>query len=111
VRALADKTNSIQGRYWINRALAAGAGEFSTRNLTRMRLGLAPQRKVLLQHRKTGKLKTRWESIELHHNRGGRGIPGRDSPFDLREVTPSQHEGIDQFRHTGYDVLNVLEGL
>ena len=107
-REAAEKANTIQGRYWMNRAVQAGPGEFTQRQLARMRAGFAPE--VQIRVRLTdGTVEMRWASKELHHNFGNRGVPPFDEPIHLREVWPWQHSQIDRFRHTGYEFLGFVE--
>jgi hypothetical protein len=104
-----EKAETIQGRYWMNRAALAAPGEFSKRQLAKMQAGFAPQVKVLIKNRQTGLTEIRTISKELHHDAGRRGNPGFDEPIHLREVWPWEHELIDEFRHTGYDIVKILD--
>jgi hypothetical protein len=107
-REAAEKANTIQGRYWMNRAVQAGPGEFTQRQLARMRAGFAPEVQIRVRL-PDGTVETRWASKELHHNLGNRGVPPFDEPIHLREVWPWQHSQIDRFRHTGYEFLGFVE--
>lgn len=107
VRDAANKVNSIQGRYWMNRAALAATGEFTERQLKVMRAGFAPKAKVRVKG--PNGIEIRNVSKELHHNRRGRGRPGFDEPIELREVWPWEHELIDDFRFTGYEFLNFVD--
>lgn len=103
-----EKMHTIQGRYWMNRAVAQ-TNEFSIRQLRDMSKGFAPQVKVQVKEIKTGMIVEKWISKELHHNLGNRGFPGFDEPLHLREVWPWQHEILDSSRRTGYQVLKMLD--
>jgi len=105
----AEKANTIQGRYWMNRAAAAAPGEFTPRQLAKMRAGFAPQVKIRVRNRATGEIEMRTVSKELHHNLGNRGTWPFDEPLHLREIWPWQHELIDELRHTGYDFLGIID--
>ncbi|QGJ69331.1 Hypothetical protein PBC10988_10050 [Planctomycetales bacterium 10988] len=67
-REATEKANTIQGRYWMNRALQAGPGEFTQRQLTTMQAGFAPRIRVRVRNRATGQIEVRSVSKELHHN-------------------------------------------
>jgi hypothetical protein len=104
----AEKMGTIQGRYWMNRAAAAAPGEFTARQLAKMRAGFAPQARVLVRN-SAGEIETRTISKELHHALGNRGTSPFDEPINIREVWPWQHESIDAYRHIGYEFLNFLD--
>lgn len=78
--------STIRGRYWKNRGLNAKGGEFSEKNLKRMRKGNAPR----LFDPGTGKV----ESVELHHPKGR----GDGNLFQFEELLPSQHAAKDPYR-------------
>ncbi len=83
------KWSTVRTRYWKNRAYYAQEGEFSTKNLARMKKGRAPQR----YNEQTGKM----ESMELDHT-----PPQREGGlFDFQEVWPDEHAAQDPYRHTG----------
>jgi hypothetical protein len=103
--ALPAKVNTIQGRYWMNRAMFAQSGEFTSEQLNMMRLGFAPEARAYVRMNKTGESKWITARLELHHVCGGRGIPGFDTPRNLEEVWPWQHESLDPSRHTGYTFI------
>ena len=88
----AEKANTIQGRYWMNRASAAAPGEFTPRQLAKMRNGFAPQVKIVVRNRATRQIEIQTVSKELHHNLGNRGTWPFDGPLHLRELWPWQHE-------------------
>ena len=71
-----------------------------------MRAGYAPKASVLVRDRDTGKYSIKVVTLEIHHNRGGRGTQGFDEPIDLREVWPWEHEQLDPSRHPGYDIIS-----
>jgi RHS repeat-associated protein len=81
--------DTVRYRYWRNRFAAAAPNEFTSINMDRMRRGRAP-------HDELGR------PIELHHDIGQRfGGPEINNPRNLREVTASQHEALDRYRHLG----------
>jgi hypothetical protein len=84
---------TIRSRYWINRA-ATGGAEFAEANRAIMGRGFAPKARVIVRVRETGALEERLVEKELHHARGNRGVAGFDSPLDLREVWPWEHEEL-----------------
>ena len=84
-REAAEKANTIQGRYWMNRAVQTAPGEFTPRQLARMRAGFAPEEQIRVRL-PNDTVETRWASKEVHHNRGNRGVPPFDEPIHLREV-------------------------
>ena len=98
--------DTIRHRYWRARAQLATDGEFSPQNLGLMRAGYAPKASVLVRDRDTGKYSIKVVTLEIHHNRGGRGTQGFDEPIDLREVWPWEHEQLDPSRHPGYDFIS-----
>lgn len=108
--AAIPRIETIQGRYWMNRAAAAKPGEFTLRQLRSMREGFAPQVRVTLREFRSGRFRTKWISKELHHASGNRGVPGYDTPADIYEVWPWQHATIDPRRHVNYEVLELLGG-
>ena len=98
--------DTIRHRYWRARAQLATDGEFSPQNMGLMRAGYAPKASVLVRDRDTGKYSIKVVTLEIHHNRGGRGTQGFDEPIDLREVWPWEHEQLDPSRHPGYDFIS-----
>ena len=70
--------------------------------------GRVPRREVLVKKRKTGTIERRTESKELHHKEGRTGgDPHRKE--NLLEAWPTEHELIDAFRHTGYEVPKLSD--
>jgi hypothetical protein len=59
-----------------------------------MRKGFAPKARVIVRDRATGRVYEKLVEKELHHARGGRGVPGFDEPIELREVWPWEHEEL-----------------
>ena len=60
----------MRGRFWKDRfaqAIARGEKTFSQRNLARMAEGNAPQQRVRMRNRNTGKEIEADVSVELHH--------------------------------------------
>ena len=99
--------------YWKARAKAKDAArKYSAKNLKRMKRGLAPKIRARVKNLKTGKSEIRDISMELHHKylpqRGRAGASG--DPWNLEEVTPWAHEGMDPFRHTGTELEGILNG-
>lgn len=80
---------TARARYWKNEAFR-NPGDYSQRDLDRMRKGLAPQHPLY-----SG------VSMELHHEKG-RDIPNPHNEKNLRPVWPWQHSKIDPSRiYTG----------
>ena len=73
--------DTIRHRYWRARAQLATDGEFSPQNMGLMRAGYAPKASVLVRDRDTGKYSIKVVTLEIHHNRGGRGTQGFDEPI------------------------------
>jgi RHS repeat-associated protein len=101
--------------YWkavANAELSQTTGRYSATNIQRMLSGKAPRMKIEVRIRKTGQVLTKDVSMELHHmhlpQRGGSAIAG--DPWNLAKSTPWGHESMDPFRHTGYDVLKIING-
>ncbi|MHC5542823.1 polymorphic toxin-type HINT domain-containing protein, partial [Singulisphaera rosea] len=93
---------AIRERYWQNRAASAMPGEFGPSNIGAMRQGAAPSARVLVRDNATGQIREIRAVKELHHARGGRGVPDYDTPRDLREVWPWEHAAIDPSRRLDY---------
>ena len=74
--------------------------------------GLAgpPQARIRVRVRGTGVVEERVVPKELHHI-DGRGGSDPHGVSNLMEAWPWEHEAVDQYRHTGYDLLEVLEYL
>jgi len=102
------KSNTIQGRYWINRASSSTPEEFTKNQLGSMELGFAPTARIIVRVNKTGAIEVRTVSKELHHS-GGRAIPNAHQPYYLYEVWPWQHDAIDKDHHTGYTFLQFAK--
>ena len=84
---------TVRQRYWKNEALN-NVGNYSEKNLARMRKGLAPQR----YNASSGKM----ESMELHHIIPQRTkAPGINNIDNLKSVWPDEHAAIDPYRNTG----------
>jgi hypothetical protein len=69
--------------------------------------GKAPTRTVEVRSRKSGRVYQKEQTKELHHvdpQRSG----GSNHPSNLQELWPNEHEAIDPFRNTGYDVTDLL---
>ncbi|MNO90922.1 putative deoxyribonuclease RhsC [compost metagenome] len=103
---------SARRKYWRAEAKAAPKGMYSSVNMFRMRLGLAPRIRVREFHFKTQEERTRNVSIELNH----RHWPQRDgkhihTPYNLEKVTPWEHAAKDPYRHPGSELIEVLQDL
>jgi hypothetical protein len=96
---------TIRERYRQNRAGSAAPGEFGASNMGAMRQGAAPSARVLVRDNATGQTREIRAVKELHHARGGRGVPGHDSPVDLRELWPWEHSAIDPSRRLDYTFI------
>jgi len=105
----AEKAGTIQGRYWINRALLASQEEFSARQLAIMQRGFAPQARVIVRDLESGTLECRAVSKELHHSLGNRGLPPYDEPVYLRELWPWEHTKLDPSRRLGYEFVTFAD--
>jgi RHS repeat-associated protein len=97
--------------YWKTIAKAAPRGQYSSVNMARMRSGLAPQIKVREIVHKTGEIRVRNVSLELHHKwLPQRGIsPSKHLPANLEIVTPWEHAAGDAFRYPGTTLIKVLK--
>lgn len=87
-------------------------GKYSPANIDRMLAGKAPQMRIVVRNRRTGAVQTRDVPIELHHQYlPQRGASARaNESWNLTPSTPWGHEAMDPYRHTGYDLLRVLNG-
>ncbi len=114
-KAQRKEWNKARRDYWKNKhtqEIANPTGKYSKNNLDRMKKGKAPRIKAEVYVNKTGKKVTKDFSIELHHKDipqrvGGVGV---NDPSNLIEVTPWEHEAIDEFRHTGSELKEIIEG-
>jgi len=68
--------------------------------------GKPPQREVRVKDRRTGREYDRIETKELHHIDPQRNN-GSNQANNLKEVWPTEHEAIDPYRHTGYDIIEA----
>ncbi|MCC7541816.1 MAG: RHS domain-containing protein [Deltaproteobacteria bacterium] len=100
----------IRERYWMTRAAQAAPGEFGPANLAAMRAGYPPSARAWVRSTDTGRLTQIRAVRELHHARANRGVPGFDSPTDLREVWPWEHAAIDPHRRLNYSFSHFAEG-
>ncbi len=70
--------------------------------------GEAPRRIVLVEyHKRPGKKFYIEETKELHHIKAQKD-GGKHTPRNLKEVWPKEHERIDPYRFTGYNVVRVI---
>lgn len=93
----------------MNRALLESEGRFAARQVAKMKAGFAPQTRVQVMVKRTGKMEIRTVSKELHHNLGNRGVPGFDEPLHLRELWPWEHARIDPSRRLDYEFLGFVD--
>ena len=107
--------NTARRNYWkaVGEAeLANISGKFSRQNIARMTRGLAPRIKARVRYNKSGREVTQNISMELHHKflfqRGGGKAAHQH--WNLERATPWGHDSMDPFRHTGYEVLEILKG-
>jgi hypothetical protein len=75
--------------------------------------GKAPRMTVEVINRKTGMPQVKEVSMELHHRDIPQRVGGKDvhQSSNLDALTPWEHEAVDPFRHTGYDVSKIIKGL
>lgn len=78
-----------------------------------MAKGNAPQMTVEVINRKTRLPEVKDVKMELHHRDipqrlGGDGV---HSSGNLDALTPWEHELVDPFRHTGYNLSKIIKGL
>ncbi len=68
--------------------------------------------RVKMKNRKTGEVEIKDIAIELHHTslpqRGG--AKNRHEEWNLTEVDRWAHEGLDEYRHAGYDLVTIING-
>jgi len=102
--------NTARRDYWKAEAKAAPKGMYSSVNMLRMRLGLAPRIRVEEYHFKTRRIRTRNVSLELNHRiwpqRSGKNV---DLPYNLEKVTPWEHAAKDPYRHTGSRLIKIVQ--
>jgi len=104
--------STARKNYWKAEAKAPTRA-YSPANLVRMAEGKAPKMTVEVISRKTDKISIKEYALELHHNNipqrvGGAGV---HDPSNLLALTPWEHEGVDQFRHVGSDLIRVIKGV
>ena len=87
--------------------------KYSKANLDRMKDGKAPKMRVEVVDNKTGEVKVKDVSLELHHTTIPQRVGGADvhDPSNLSIVTPWQHEDVDPYRHTGSTPLSTVQGV
>ena len=102
--------SSTRRDYWRAEAKAAPKGMYSSINMLRMRLGLAPKIRVREFHFKSGEERIRNVSLELNHRiwpqRSGKHI---NTPYNLEKVTPWEHAAKDPHRHPGSRLIEILQ--
>jgi hypothetical protein len=106
--------NAARKKFWKNEAIN-NPQFYSKRNLKRMAKGNAPKMKIEVRPRKNnpfGKTKKISVPMELHHThlpqRGAGDIANEQ--WNLTKATPWGHESMDKYRHTGYDLVKVING-
>ena len=107
-------TNSwknIRRRFWRAESKNPGAAElWGEKNLSRMKRGLAPQKKAKVYLPGLGLTDTRTLSCELHHVFGITCTEDGASPDDtLIMVWPHQHAATDPDRILDYEFVDWLE--
>ena len=96
-------------KYWKKEA-KKNKKDYSQHNLDRMKKGKAPQMKVKVLNNKTDKEETKVVSMELHHKKP-QHLGGSNKSTNLQKVTPWEHEAIDDFRHTGSDLMETVSDI
>ncbi|BBV07409.1 TPA: hypothetical protein ACHWKL_004281 [Providencia stuartii] len=96
--------------YW--KAEVAPKGLYSKIHMAIMKLGLAPKIRIKEYHYKSRSFRIRDVSLELNHRiwpqRSGKNI---DMPYNLEKVTPWEHAAVDPYRHTGSDLIEIIQGI
>ncbi|TCQ95075.1 RHS repeat-associated core domain-containing protein [Neorhizobium sp. JUb45] len=107
--------NTARGQYWRDVGAIEAAnpsGKYSPANIDRMKKGRAPMINITVKSSRTGQTVTRDVPIELHHNsltqRGG--ARRANEGWNLIQSTPWGHAAMDQYRHTGYDLVKINRG-
>nr|WP_242499362.1 RHS repeat-associated core domain-containing protein [Flavobacterium sp. 140616W15] len=93
--------------YWKKEA-KKNKKNYSDHNLDRMKSGKAPQMEVIVRNRKTGDFETKKASMELHHKKA-QHKGGSNKSSNLQKVNPWEHEAVDEYRHTGSDLIDVVQ--
>lgn len=104
--------SSARKNYWKAEAQSP-TRKYSPANMARIAEGKAPRMEVEVVNRRTGLPETKEVSMELHHRDipqrvGGTGV---HESANLDALTPWEHELVDPFRHTGYDLSKIVRGL
>ncbi len=104
--------------YWKLEAKAnLTTGRYSNANLRRMGKGLAPKIKVEIVGRAgtkyAGVKRTVSVSMEVHHTYLAQRAAGKTAheAWNLTKVTPWAHEAMDKFRHVGWDLKKIFNGV
>ena len=97
-------------KFWKNEA-KNNPSMYSKKNIELMKEGKAPKLQVEVINRKSGKEEIIDVRMELHHKDipqrvGGENVHNHDN---LAKLTPWEHEAVDPYRHTGYDVINIVK--
>ncbi|HEY0274433.1 MAG TPA: RHS repeat-associated core domain-containing protein, partial [Chitinophaga sp.] len=105
---------AAQKQYWKDKAageLLQRSGRYSQRNIDRMAKGRAPMFRALIKEKKTGNLVTKDVSVELHHTYLPQrlGTEKAHEAWNLTEATPWAHEAMDEFRHTGSELIKIIK--
>ncbi|MEF2074859.1 RHS repeat-associated core domain-containing protein [Consotaella aegiceratis] len=107
--------STARANYWRRvgeQERANPSGKYSPDNIDLMAEGAAPRMTIVVRNRRTGAIVERDVSMELHHRsltqRGGSARANED--WNLVPTTPWGHEGMDPFRHTGYDLIGIKRG-
>lgn len=109
---LAKCWSSARRQFWKNEA-KINPGKYSAANIERMKAGSSPRMRVEVISRKTGLPQVRDVSMELHHRDIPQRVGGKNvHDFkNLDNLTPWEHEAVDEFRHTGYDLSKIIKGV
>ncbi|MBN3968802.1 RHS domain-containing protein [Pseudomonas gregormendelii] len=104
--------SSARQKFWKTEAKTPNH-VYSPANLARMTEGKAPKMTVEVINRKTGMPQVKEVSMELHHRDIPQRVGGKDvhQSSNLDALTPWEHESVDPFRHTGYDVSKIIKGM
>lgn len=113
-KAYKNAWNKARRNYWKKEAKNASSKpprRYSETNINRMKRGLAPQMKVKVWSHKREQFEIKNVSMELEHThlkqRGGSLKAHQE--WNLTKTTPWGHDSMDAYRHTGYDVKQIIK--
>jgi hypothetical protein len=106
---------TVRARTWREVAdaeIANPSGRYSPTNLARMMDGRPPRMRVRVRRHRDGAILVRDVPVEIHHTHLPQrmGTPTAHEPWNLTAAPPWAHEGMDPFRHTGYELLEIIRG-